>query len=147
MKPFLSEKAKFKESITLIENNAISHNDQNNTEIFNNFFINAVKNLNFEIIKDSINSDARDDQILTAIKMFENHPTIIMIKVFNTSNFSFKLVIPAQVHDEIIALNSSKACPKESILPKIIKENCDIFTNKLHDDINYSIRYGNFLII
>ena len=92
-------------------------------------------------MEDSINAK-EDDLILTAIKFFENHRSIIKIKESNTTNFSFKLVLQSQVHDEIIALNSLKACPKESIPPKIIKESCDILTTKLSNDINYSRRYG-----
>ena len=145
VKPFLSDKVKSTESITLFEKNVISHDDQNNAEIFNNFFINAVKNLNLELKSDIINLETNEgDHILTAIKMFENHPSIIKIKGINTSEFSFSHVLASQVHDEINALNLSKACPKESIPPKIIKENLDIFTTKIHNDINYSITSGEF---
>ena len=45
---------------------------------------------------------------------------------------------------EIRSLNSSKACPKTSIPPKIIEDNYDIFTFKLHNDINNSIDYSIF---
>ena len=45
---------------------------------------------------------------------------------------------------EIRPLTSSKACPKTSIPPKIIKDNYDIFTFKLHNDINNSIDYSIF---
>ena len=145
VKPFLSDKVKSTESITLFENNLISHDDQENAETFNNVFGNAVKSLNIELKPDIINIHAKeDDQILTAIKMFENHPSIIKIKETNTSEFSFSQVLPSQIYDEIIALSVSKACPKESIPPKIIKENHDIFTTKIHNDINYSIRNGDF---
>ena len=81
VKPLLSEKFKSGDSITLLEENVISHDDQQNAEIFNNFFINAVKNLNLEINSDIINTNVKeDDQILKAIKMFERHPSIIKIK-------------------------------------------------------------------
>ena len=133
VKPFLSDKVKSTESITLFEKNVISHDDQSNADIFNTFFINAVKNLNLELKPDIINLETNEgDDILTAIKMFENHPSIIKIKGINASEFSFSQVLASQVQDEINALNLSNACPKENKPPKIIKENLDIFTTKTH---------------
>ena len=85
-----------------------------------------------------------DDKILKAIKMFENHPSIIKINKITTSEFSFNNVMTSQIYDEIIALSYSKACPKESIPPKVVKENHDTFTIKIHNDINYSTTYGEF---
>ena len=145
VKPFLSDKVNSTENITLFEENVISSDDETNAKIFSNFFANAVKNLNIELKTDIIDINViEEDQISTAIKMFENHPSINKIKEITTSEFSFKQVSPSQVHNQIIALNLSKACPKGSIPPKIIKENHDIFTTKIHFYINYSITSGEF---
>ena len=62
----------------------------------------------------------------------------------NQDKFSFDHCMYKDVCDEIRSLNISKACPKTSIPPKIIKDNCDIFALKLHDDLNQSIDYGTF---
>ena len=48
------------------------------------------------------------------------------------------------VCDEIKSLNISKACPKSTLPPKIIKDNYDIFALKLHNDLNRSIDNGLF---
>ena len=45
---------------------------------------------------------------------------------------------------EIRSSNISKAYPKTNIPPKIIKDNCDIFASKLHNDINNSIDHAIF---
>ena len=45
---------------------------------------------------------------------------------------------------EIMQVDSSKACPKDTIPPKIIKNNSDIIGYKLLSDFNKSIDFGNF---
>ena len=145
VKPLFSDKAVSTKNITLIEDNHISQDDKDNAEIFNKFFGNAVKSLNIEIKGDILNINTNEkDQVLRAIKMFENHPSILKIREHNEDQFCFKQVSHTQVHDEIFSLNLSKAIPKESIPPKIIKENHDLFTPKIHNDINQAIISGEF---
>ena len=60
------------------------------------------------------------------------------------SQFSFKPIKLKQMIDEILNLNISTACPIESIPPKILKENYDIFAPKLLIDFNHSITTGIF---
>ena len=43
-----------------------------------------------------------------------------------------------------MSVNISKACPKTTIPPKIIKENCDLFALKLHADYKSSIEKASF---
>ena len=49
-----------------------------------------------------------------------------------------------KVYEEIILLNCSKASPKDTIPANIIKNNCDIFAQKLHFDFNCSINSCTF---
>ena len=147
VKPLFSEKVLSTDSITIVENDTICTNDSNVAQIFNEFFSNAVINLNIVANSDVINDNVDDlDPIKRAIVKYEHHPSILKIKeVFgNQDKFSFDHCMYEDVCDEIRSLNISKACPKTSIPPKIIKDNCDIFALKLHDDLNQSIDYGTF---
>ena len=81
------------ESITLVDNNDIIFNDSKIAETFNDFFTNAVKNLNI-IIDPALtsNTDLIEDPIEKAIEKYKNHPSIVKIKEVNgdTIKFSFK---------------------------------------------------------
>ena len=59
-------------------------------------------------------------------------------------SFSFKPTDLKSVVEEIYNLDDSKVSPIESIPPKIIKENCNIFAPKIVIDFNSSIRTGIF---
>ena len=149
VKPLFSEKIMSTENITLVENNIICGNDGQVSEILNEFFSNAVKNLNIEINSDYLNENVYElDPIRSAIIKYEHHPSILKIKEkFGSQDqdtFSFKPATYDDVFKEIISLNISKACPKSTIPPKIIKENCDLFSLKLHADFKYSIDNASF---
>ena len=55
------------------------------------------------------------------------------------SKFCSKPTTYETLYNEIALFNPAKASPKDSILAKIIKDNCDIFARKLHIDFNFSI--------
>ena len=93
------------------------------------------------------NDNSNDpDPINRATSKYEHHPSILKIKeIFgNKGKFSFVHCKYEDVCDEIRSLNISKACPKTSIPTNIIKENCDIFALKLHNDLNHSIDDATF---
>ena len=117
------------------------------SEILNNFFSNAVKNLNIQVNIDHINETVSElDPVGRAIKKYEHHPSILKIKeIFgNQDIFSFKPATYNNILKEIMLLNVSKACPKTSIPPKIMKENCDLFSLKLYADFKFSIENARF---
>ena len=60
------------------------------------------------------------------------------------SSFSFSSIDKETIIKEIYSLNETKAAPVTSIPPNIIKENCDIFSKKLHIDFNASTVLGIF---
>ena len=58
--------------------------------------------------------------------------------------FSFQEVTKSEINQEILNLDSSKAC-QESYLPmKIIKANSDIFIEVIHKELNRGLEVGNF---
>ena len=118
-------------------------------EIFNDFFGNAVKNLNIESYKSCVlphENIVNDDSILSIINRYEEHPNVLKIRgVFSYKNyFSFKPTDLKTVVEEIHNLNDSKASPIESIPSKILKENCNIFAPKITIDFNSCIKSGIF---
>ena len=85
VKPLFSEQSVSTDTITLIENNEIIVDNSKIAEIFNDFFSNAIKNLNIEsydlfsfdeyFLNDK-NIDLWPDPILEAIKKYKNHPSV-----------------------------------------------------------------------
>ena len=56
--------------------------------------------------------------------------------------FYFQPTEVESIIQEILALDSSKASPKDSIPPKKFNDNCDIFSYKLFSDFNFSVTSG-----
>ena len=139
------------DNLTLIENNVMVNDDTQIAEIFNDNFSNAVKNLNIEYyecpdICQNIDPIERDDPILSSIRKYKNHPSILKIKEIIPENacFSFKPTDLDSVIKEIGNLKESKSSPIESIPVKILKDNCDIISAKIQIDFNSSIKTGLF---
>ena len=150
VKPRFNEQTACIDNITLIENDAIVSNDKKVSEIFNDLFGNAVKNLNIAPYQSSESLHepiTNEDAILGIIKKYEMHPSVMKIReVFSSKNnsFSFKLTDLKNVVDEIFNLDDSKVSPIDSIPSKILKENCNIFAPKIVLDFNSSITTGIF---
>ena len=97
MKPFFTDKIQTKSKITLIEDNIIHQetgddliseeiisDDKTVSEIFNNYFINIVPNLNIPTFFDvDSNFVETIDPISNSIEKLSNHPSIIRIKEKN----------------------------------------------------------------
>ena len=73
--PFLSSKAPSLSRITLIENEAISSDDQKVTETLSKFFVKAVEKLDIREFKNISNIDGLSGPVEIAIKKHENHPS------------------------------------------------------------------------
>ena len=145
VKPFFSDKAVSTDSISLIDNNKIYDDDEKVSEIFNDFFSNAVINLNIHSCDLDENID-ETDPVTKANMKYKNHESII--KIIESRNvddsFTFHYVENKTVENEIYSLNRSKACPSNSIPAHIIQENYDIFVPRITSDFNNSIIHGIF---
>ena len=122
------------ESITLVEGSKI--------------FQDAVKNLNIVVQSEfsQKNIIATTDPVRHAILRYEDHPSIIKIKDMagDANYFCFKHVSMFDIQTDILLLTESKAFPKGSIPPNIIKNNNDIIASKLLSDFNKSIDSASF---
>ena len=82
--------------------------------------------------------------ILSIIEQYKNHPSIIAISNQNMDRrFSFQEITKSEIKQEVLNLDSSKAC-QQSVLPtKIIKANSDIFTEVIHKELSRGLEEGN----
>ena len=147
IKPLFSEKATTSQSITLVDNQDIYSDDGKVAHIFSTFFSNVVNDLNIERNNDIFDQNINEiDPVLKAIKKYDKHPSILKINetMKEQQNFSFRPIEIESIIQEILQLDNTKASPKDSIPPKIIKENCDIFSYKLVNDFNVSVISGIF---
>ena len=87
-----------------------------------------------------------NDPILRVIHKYEQHPSIIKIKemVGNDAHFTFSYVDNRTIMHEIYSLKTSKTNPQNSIPANIMKENCDLFSKKIHIDFLQAIVGGIF---
>ena len=146
MKPFFSDKSTGKEKITLVEGDQIITDDKEVAQTMNDFFENAVKDLNISEPLDELNFvDTYTDMVDFAIQKYSKHPSIIKIneKDINTT-FSFSHVEVDDVEDEIKRLNPKKANTFANIPTKLIKEDIDICAPILTDVINDGIATNVF---
>ena len=97
-------------------------------ETLSKFFVKAVDKLDIREFKNISDIDGLSDPVETAIKKYENHPSIAAItEKFNfTVSFEFEEVNLKDIEKEILNLNTKKAFASNSIPAKVLKETSDI---------------------
>ena len=152
VKPLFSEKtlSSHANGITLVEGENVISNDGQLSEIFNEFFSNAVKNLNISVHFASSSSDhsilSNEDPILNAISKYKKHPSIQRIKDNFKENdiFSFKPTDVISVCKEIDRLDLSKSASFDSLPAKVIKDLKNIISPEIAHYFNICIKTGTF---
>ena len=125
-KPSFSDKMRGSENITLIENEEIVYEGKKISEIFNEFFGNAVINLNIpEAEYSPLIIEGETNTVSIAIKRYEKHPSIEKIKNTAHQIFSFQHVSIDEIKKEIMNLDHTKAS-QDDIPVKLLKANADI---------------------
>ena len=127
----------------------LCYEDEKVAEFFNTFFSNVVDNLNLPSIDSIINVNVNEtDPIIKATRLYRTHPSIIKIKetmiARGNEYFHFSPIEEKSIIIEILSLDKSKTTPMDSIPPKIIKDNHDIFSQKLLVDFHMAIKFGIF---
>ena len=119
VKPFLSNKEDVHKQITLIDGEKIISKNEDVANTLSNYFENAVKSLeiieNKEILTSIIGID---NPIDIAIKKYETHPSILLIKekvVLHFKTFSFSLTDLTDMENELKSLNPRKATTFKNI--------------------------------
>ena len=110
VKPLFSDKTKSNEKITLVEDETITTQDEQNEDLLNIFFSNAVKNLKIPRFSNTNPLAERlNNPTLKAILKYKNHPSIVAIRNANdNSHFHFNEVSLEEVYKEIRKLSTLK---------------------------------------
>ena len=142
--PLFTNKASRGEKIILTEAEKHISDDKKIFNLFNNFFLKVVSNLK---LPDYYNYFSQENtcSLSTIIEMFEKYPSILNIKKRRlVSVFSFRKTFQKEVLNVIQDLNAKKSCQTSDTPTKIIKLNCDIFSNLIYKHFNCCIDKGEF---
>ena len=143
IKPLFSEKNNLSKNITLVENGITISNKTEVAEKLNNYFIEAVENLEIEgFISDNnfTYSENVDENIDNIIKKYKEHPSILKIEgnVKVQTKFNFSDITSNEIEIEIRKLDPKKATMENDIPTKVLKGSFDIVSNYLSDIYNNS---------
>ena len=140
VKPLLSDKYRFPVNVTLVKENDVISGNGKIADVINDFFINAVKDLNIAISGDILcEANNMKDPVLKAIEKYKKHPSIKAIAgISKNDNFILEKVSYEEIMHEIKQLDTRKACQDTDVPSFIIKMNSDIFTDFFHEDFKYN---------
>ena len=146
VKPLFSDKTKSNEKITLVEDETVTTQDEQNAELLNLFFSNAVKNLKIPRFSNTNPLAERlSDPTLKAILKYKNHPSIVAIRnANNNSHFHFNEVSVEEVYKEIRKLSPRKSAQSTDIPIRVLKENADIFADYICGFFKEPIKKSTF---
>ena len=141
IKPLLSNKQKsLQKDITIVDKDNIISKNSKVAEKLNNFFIDAVTNLDIESFAPNVESDSNINYINNILKRYENHPSILKIKVHVKveNKFKFKDSTPNAFETEINRLDTKKAGMENDIPTKVLIDTNDIVSLLLSSIYNNS---------
>ena len=143
IKSSFTDKVIIKNKITLVDGNKLITDDQEQTEIFKNFFGEVINNLDIQENRLLLNEECEDQgEIGNIISKFKYHPSILEIKKRVSINeiFNFKQVSEEEVYQQLKSLNGKKATTFQNIPCKSLKENAEVCYPTLTEIINNDIR-------
>ena len=146
VKPLFSDKENTKnKSIIIVENGTVTSEKKDVAEKLNNYFIEAVENLEIEHFASDVDvpgdlDQDDEDQIDKIIKKYKLHPSILKIKenVKVENKFEFKNITSDQIESDIINLKTKKANMENDLPTKIVKGSTDIVGPYLSNIFNNS---------
>ena len=139
VKHLFSNKIKSAENIVLSENGKLIKGEEEVTNIFNDFFVNIVPNLDIRTQHEFFNKTHNSkDPIANAISKYENHPNIILIKRHTT-------VTEEKIEKLVTNLYIRKAVQSNDIPTKLVKERGYLFSKYIARSINRCIAEGTFI--
>ena len=146
IKPLFSEKHDTQRNIIIVENEKITTDKKEVAEKFNNYFIEAVENLDIEpfdledhnVLSENIGESIDDIDII--ISKYSSHPSILKIKenVNPERSFQFKDITSEEMETEIRNINLKKSSMENDIPAKALKLSHDIISNNLSTIYNNS---------
>ena len=149
VKPNFTNKNKT-QKIILVENEKIICDNKQNAEIFNDYFVNIVKDLNIPDISshtpEADHSVKVTDRIDIISHKFSRHPSITKIEenVNQTEFFTFQNVNEPQIEKEIRELCSKKAPGADGIPANILIDAVDILKHPIKELLYNSVLNHDF---
>ena len=133
IKPLFTEGSNGGEKITIIDDNKVITSDIGLCNVFNDFFKNAVNNLNINDNRLLLNNEnGIIDPIEGIISKFKDHPSIRDIKNHVIPGvFKFSSISKTDIETELSQLNASKTGMFSSIPAKILKVASHIISEEL----------------
>ena len=123
----------------MVEQDLIWDKNDNVAEVLNNFFTNAVSNLNIPKHHKSVNIDHIEDPIIArSIEQYKNHPSIVAIKSKGTNKYFKCRNWEGNIESWFIERMSRFR------YTKVIKSNSDIFTDALYSELYRSLEPSAF---
>ena len=112
----------------MIENDKVISERYEVANKLNNFFVDAIANLDIEPYIPLRSNETLSENIEDIIKKYESHPSIIIIKenVTVKDKFSFQNTTSQEMKDEIHQLDSRKASLENDIPISILKTASDM---------------------
>ena len=143
IKPLFSDKEVKNRNIIIIEDDKVISDKKELAEKFNDFFIEAVENLEIEHFasdfeENNIGND--DDAISRIIRKYSSHPSILKIKenVKVENKFEFVDMTSNEIEIQIEKLDTKKSVMEGDIPAKMLKSSNDIVGNYLSNIYNTS---------
>ena len=160
VKPLFTDKIPTKSKITLIEKKVITQDDEDDiitediisddktvSEVFNDFFVNIVSNLDIKSELDFETTFIKsNDPVADSIRKFQTHPSIVMInnKNYISDFFTFDEVQFDNVLEKIEKLDNAKTSQQTDIPTKLLKQNSRYFADIFSKNINNCFENSNF---
>ena len=146
VKPLFSHKTKSSKKIAL---ETVNTQDEQNAQLLNISFLNAVKNLKIPGFSNTNPLAERlSNRTLKAILKYKNHLSIVAIGNTNyNSHFHFNEVSVEDIYKEIRKLSPRKSVQNTDIPMRVLKENADIFADYISRFFNQSVKKSTFTTI
>ena len=144
IKPLFSDKTKLKCNITIIENGNVTTEKKEVAEILNNYFIEAVQNLEIERLNSDenhiIHPEIINDVIDDIVKKYKSHPSILKIKenIKLETKFKFNDITEDEIYSKIKKIDPKKASMEKDIPAKVLIGSNDIVSSYLSNIFNDS---------
>ena len=147
VKPLFSGKHKVLEkNIVILEGEKIISDNLEVAEKLNNFFIDAVENLDIEHVETEGGHTESYDIIDDILRQYKGHPSILKINenVKLDGKFSFKDLGERNVNEAIYSMDPKKAGLENDIPTKILRGSGNVIAAYLSKMFNVSKNEGNF---
>ena len=143
IRPKFSNNCKTANTIILVEDEKNLQDEKATANTFNNYFTDVTHSLGLK--KKNI---GLENTLLKIVKNFRNFESINEIKEFQqaaeNSSFSFKRISEEEVKNAIKDLPINKSTISGDIPTKILKQHAQIYSKKLADIFNESIKIDKF---